>query len=258
MFHLVATDPNPGLLYTHRWQAVAEPSEQSNFNNPYTILGTQADKWLKALVFEMDSFGLNKTVTVEIDGVIVETLTVNTMGRKVVQVSLPQQHLGRVVRVLPIDGNPARLYSLRPVFDEEPFQLMRWETQELDHDQPGSFSLIDANVTLKSTADVTFAISTYVNQTGTIVVDTYTIPSTGGVKIKTYVPFVARRAFLVKYLLTSAAAFWLYLEESSVQLQPTMGGAPALKRITGNADADPTREMVNAVDAAGRSGGGTA
>src|SRR5207249_4428016 len=133
VFRLVATDANPGLLYQHRWQLQPEPSEQANWNQNFSILGSRADKWLKAIVFECDTFDQTKSVRVEADGQLVETLSVRANGRQVVQVALTTQQLGRVWRILPADGHPGRLYSTQPLFDEEPFQLTRWETQELNY-----------------------------------------------------------------------------------------------------------------------------
>ena len=251
-----ATDDNQGLLYDHRWHTAPEPSEQHNWNQPFTILGTQADKYLKAVIYEVDTFGQDKTVRIEADGVEVATQVVNTSGRKVVQLALPQV-LGRVWRILPVDGHPSRLYSLRPVFDEEPFALDRWETQETDHDLGGFQTLVQAQVTLKSTSDVLLTITTHINQIGTTQTDQYTIPATGGDKQMRFVPFVARKGVLFKYVFSAAAPFWLYQEESHVLIQPWSGGDPVRVRPWGNDDADRTRAMVNATLAAQTSGGGS-
>ena len=256
VFRFIATDDHIGLLYQHRWHLQTEPSEQTNWNEPFSIFGTQSDKWMKAVIFEMDSFGQDKQVTVEADGVIATTLTVNTNGRKVVQVSFPQI-LGRVWRFFPVDDNPSRLYSLRPVFDEEPFQLNRFETQETDHDLGAFQSIIESQVTLKSSAVVTLTMSTWINQTGSVVTDTYTIPSTGNVKQMRFVPFNPRNGIMFKYVFTSDAPFWLYQEESHVTIQPFGGGDPILRRPWGNSDNDRTRNMVNTSIAAATSGGGS-
>jgi hypothetical protein len=254
VLHFYAVDDNPGLLYNHRWHTEAEPSEQANWNQPFTILGTQADKWLKAVIFEVDTFGEDKSVRVEADGAVVTTLTVNTTGRKVVQLAIPQA-LGRVWRFFPIDSHPSRLYTLRPVFDEEPFQLDRWETQETNHGQAEFQTLIEGQITLKSSAEVTLTVYTYVNQTGTILEDTYAIPSTAGVKLTRYVPFVARKGVLFKYLFTCGSGFWLYQEESHIVGELWVSGNSFTVKPFGNSDADPTRSMVNTTLAAARSGG---
>lgn len=257
VFRFTAIDNNPGLLYSHKWYLDPEPSEQSNWNQNYSVEGTLADKWFKAFLFETDTFGLSKQVTVELDGVVVDTLNVQTTGRKVVQLTLTTQKLGRVLRVYPTDGNPSRPYTIVPIFDVEPYKLNRWETQETDHDLAGFHSLIDAQITLRSSADVLLTISTYVNQLGTILTDPYTIPSTNGVKDKRYVPFLARKGTLYKYLFTSAADFHLHQEESSVRIQPWGSEQMLDAHPFGNDDQDRTRNMVVATAAAARSGGGS-
>lgn len=258
VFRFYATDANVGSLYQFRWHLVEEPSEQSNWNSPYTILGTQADKYLKGIVFEVDCFALDKTVSVEADGVVVDTLTIPaTNGRKVVQLSLTNgQQLGRVWRIIPTDFNPSRLYSLRPIFDEEPFALTAWNTQLIDHGFDGYHYLVDAMITLKSNDAVTLTLVGQYNQSsGASFTDTYTIPSTAGVKQKVFLPFEARKAVLYQYFLDADSPFWLYREESYVRVQDWQGGGLRQAHVFGNDDLDPTRGMTNATLAAARSGG---
>jgi hypothetical protein len=258
VFHFSASDSHPGILYSHAWHLDPEPVEQSNWLMNFSIYGSRADKWLKSVTFECDTFGANKQVEIQADGVTVETLTVNSNGRGVVQLALAQQRLGRVWRMLPVDGNPGRLYSAQPVFDEEPFCLTRFETQETDADIAGFHLPLDAQITLKSSVDVTLTVYTYVSQDGLIITDTYVIPSTNGVKDKRYVPFNARKCVLHKFLFSAPTAFWLYKEESSVQILPWAADQPILTHPFGNSGSDRTREMTISALAAARTGGGSA
>lgn len=251
VFRFKAVDDNVGLLYTHRWFLQEEPSEQANWNQNFSILGTRADKWVKAVLFECDTFGQTKNVNVEIDGVVVETVPVNTSGRKVVQIALTTQHLGRVVRVFPVDGNASRIYTYQPIFDEEPFSLTRWETQETTHGIPGWFTALYGHVTLKSTLPVTLTILVQVNQprlgsTPRIQTFTYTIQPTGGIKARQFVPFQASKGVLIKYLLTSPAAFYLYREETEIVVQPWGAPSPLPMHPFGSDDYDPQRPMRDA------------
>jgi len=264
ILHFVALDQNPGQLYEHQWLTEPEPREEWNFNQNFTVAGALADKYLKGVLLEVDTFGVDKALVIDVDGAFaaVTLPTTNTNGRRVVQYAFPQV-LGRVFRLFSNDGVPGRLYSLQWIFDEEPLALTRWETQEIDHDLQQFYTLVEAMVTLKSTEDVTLTLLSYINQTGTIVTDTYTLPSTGNVKLKRFLPFGptavgSRKCCLTKYIFTSSAPFWLYREESSVTIQPWKGGAPVVKKPFGNDDLDETRTMTNAQGAAGRSGGGTA
>jgi hypothetical protein len=258
VYRFRAIDANLGYLYSHHWQTEAEPSEQANWNQNFSIYGTRADKWLKAIIFECDTFGQNKQVQVEVDGTQAETLTVNANGRRVVQLALATQRLGRVWRMLPADGNPGRLYTAQPIFDEEPFQLTRWETQETNHGLPGWFAPLYGHLTLKSTAVVTLTLALQINQRGTTVTETYEIPSTGGVKVRHFQSFKTERGgkgVLIKYTLTSPAAFYLYREETVIQIQPWGAAEPIGVQPFGNSGEDPTRGMVHTVLAAQRSGG---
>ena len=256
VFRFVAIDPNPGLLYTHRWHLDPEPSEQTNWNQNFSILGTRADKWLKAVIFECDTYGQDKQVQVEVDGTVVETLTVNTTGRRVVQLALADQHLGRVWRLFPVDAHPGRLYSAEPIFDEEPFQLTRWETQETNHGLPGWFYPLYGHITLKSTAEVTLTTAVQHNQVGDTTTHAYAIPATGGQKQRRFLHgFQAVKGVLIKYVLTSAAPFWLYRDETVIVIQPWGAARAITVQPFGNDDLDPSRPMTHAVLAAQASGG---
>jgi len=260
VYRFRAIDDNPGLLYQHRWQLQEEPSEQANWNQNFSIYGTRADKWLKAVIFECDTFGANKQVQVEVDGVSVETLTVNANGRRVVQLALTVQQLGRVWRMFPVDGNPARLYTAQPIFDEEPFQLDRWETQETNHGIPGWFAPLYGHLVLKAPLPVTLTTIVQHNQPrpGSIAKRTttsYVIPATGNLKASHFQSFEAGKGVLIRYILTSLAPFWLYRDETVVVIQPWGASAPITVKPFGNDDQDPSRSMVQATLAAERSGG---
>jgi hypothetical protein len=248
VFRFKAVDDNVGLLYTHRWFLQEEPSEQANWNQNFSIHGTRADKFVKAVLFECDTFGATKNVNVEIDGTVVQTLAIQATGRKVVQVALTQQQLGRVVRIFPVDGNPGRLYSWQPIFDEEPFQLTRWETQETTHGIPGWFTAIYGHVVLKATLPVTLTLVVQVNQPrpGSVpktLPFVYTIAATGGIKASAFVPFQASKGVLIKYVLQSNAPFYLYREETVIVIQPWGASAPLTMHPFGSDDEDPQRPM---------------
>jgi len=256
VFRFRATDDNPGLLYSWTWMSDPEPGLQTNWNQNYTIGGTLSDKWIKGALLECDTFGANKTVTFEVDGVVVNTTTVNTTGRKVVEVSFAQS-LGRVLRMIPTDSNPGRLYSMEWIFDEEPLALSRWETQELDLETPGWKICPAAWVTIKSNATVTLTTSVY-GQNGTLLTTLVnTIPSTGGAKQKVYVPFSANKGTLYKFVWTAASAFWLYREESLLYVREWGADKTKLLQPFGNDDMTP-RGMHHSGLMAARSGGGSA
>lgn len=261
LFRFVATDTNPGLLYNHRWWTEPEPTEQTNWNQNFTVWQSLSDKYLKGVVLEADTFGQTKSMNVEVDGVVALVIPVVHTGRSVINYTWPQL-LGRVFRLFPTDTNPGRLYEAQPLFDEEPFALGRWETQLLTLDMPGSGwgAILSTDVCYKATAVVTYTISCY-NSLGTLLDTlTHTLPATAGAKQKLFVPAAgANKGVLFKFLFTSAdnSGITVYEEESVVRVQPWTGGPILSRKPFGNDDLDTTRNMTSAVAAASKSGGGT-
>lgn len=260
LFRFVAIDAHPGLLYRHEWLTTEEPREQANWNAGYTTWSSLSDKYLKGLVLEVDTFGEIKSVNVEADGVVVQTLSVATLGRTVVNLTFPQV-LGRVFRVIPSDGFPSRPYTVLPIFDEEPYALSRWETQLLDFDLPGAGwgSVLDGDFCYRSTVVASLTIQCY-NATGLLMATlSESLPSTNGEKQKVYRSFTSNKAVLFKLIFQTGdntPRLTLYQEESRLRVQQ-WAGSEVFQRAFGNADTDRTRAMVNPVLAAARQGGGT-
>ena len=134
--------------------------------------------------------------------------------------------------------------------------LSRWETQELDLDIPGWKLCPAAWITLKSSGTVTLTTSVY-GQNGTLLTTlTNTIPSTGGLKQKVYVPFAANKGMLYKFVWTAGAAFWLYREESLLYVQEWGAEKVTPKQPFGDDDFV-ARGMHHSSLTSSRSGGGS-
>jgi hypothetical protein len=197
-------------------------------------------------------------VTVEIDGSVVETLIVNANGRSVVEMALPQQHLGRIFRFLPVDGFPGRIYNITPYFDLEPLAITRWETQEVTAGLMGDKVALYAHVALKAPAPVTLTVTAF-NEEGQTFVRQYPIDRTmvsgNIVKVKRFIPFERSKGILYKFLLTSAQPFWLYREETTVCF--VEWGSDQRKDVQpfGSDDLDPSRPMGNSAMQASAPGG---
>lgn len=260
IYRFYSTDTVPGIVYTHKWWVDAEPSEQHNFNQNFTIAGTTADKWLKGILLEVDTFGQPKSINVEIDGVPVVSgpFPVQTNGRKVVQIAFPQQ-LGRVFRIFPADNFPGRLYSAGWLFDQEPYQLTRFETQEvrvgIDDFKVEQYG----QITYKAATPINMNTKVYGQDvTGVpqlIASDNYTLPATTGIKGMSMYKPLARKGLLYKYIFTAAEGFYLYREESWIQFQGWQGGVTNKVKPFGSDDLDLTRNMTDAEAAASRGGG---
>jgi hypothetical protein len=259
LVRLRPTDANEWQLYDAAWAADAEPPGQPNWNQNYTVAGSLTDKWIKGVLLEVDTFGATKTIQVQIDQVTRETFTLTTSGRTVVHQTFVDQYRGRVLRLLPTDSNPSHLYQPPQwIFDEEPFALSRWETQEITHGVAGWHIPLEIRVAYRAPAPVSLTLTAMGEDGTTLTTQTIVLPSTANVKAIKRVGFTAARGVLFKYLFTAAASFWLYREESSVTIQPWHGGGPETVRPFGNDNLDATRGLTSASAAAAKTGGGTA
>jgi len=218
---------------------------------------TLADKYIKGVILEADTLNVAREISVWVDGDLYTTISVpaTTKGRReIFQFSFAQTK-GRYFRLVPADSSKWQLFQYQWIFDEEPLELVRWETQELTHGIPNWKSPLFGNISIRSSAVVTLTITCY-NQSGDAITKTYTIPSTAGLKTKTFVPFEAAKGMLVKYLLTSSEPFALYREETDVMIQPWGGEQYIPVKPFGNDDLDLTRGMYRSSGVAERQGGG--
>jgi hypothetical protein len=253
---LFGTNVDPPIIYQGGVSYTPQPDTSENRVTNWDTQGRLADKWVKGILFEVDTGGLAKSVNILADGVVQQNITVNATGRQVLQFSFTQFR-GRILRLAPTDTVQWMLYDFRWIFDEEPLSLLRWESQEVDHGFHGQQTPLFAHISLRSTAPVTLTLTAF-RQNGTSTAKTYVIASTAGAKQKVFLPFEAQRGVLFKYLFTSQEVpFWLYREESTVRIQPWGSPDPLEVAPFGNDDLTvPMRNMTDAGIAAARSGAG--
>lgn len=248
IYRFFCSDTNVGLLYSRVWHIDEEPSEQTNWNQNYTVAGTLTNKSIKGVLIECDTFGQTKAVRVEGDGALITTLAVNHDGRLVHHYAFPATS-ARVLRLRPTDAFLSRPYSIQWVYDEEPLSMIRWETQLVDHGLAGEHMLFAVQATIQSTCAVDMTVTAY-NNSGDLVSSTvYVIPTTGGQKRKLYIQLQAFKGVLWKYLFTPQVAgtrFQLYREESSVLVLPWGATTPSTRQPFGSDDLDKVRAMGNA------------
>ncbi len=243
-------------LYILGVSYIPQPDDSIGRPTDWSNLGRGSDKYVKGVMMECDTGGVDKLVVLDADGAAQNTITVNADGRQVLQFSFPQFR-GRVLRLRPNgDTTNWKLYAYSWIFDEEPLRLSRWETQLVTHGISAHQVPLYSYISLDSSADVTLTLTTLL-ENGNSIVKNYVIPSTDGNKLQRYVPFQATKGVMFKYLFTSSAPFWLYREESSVAIQPWPGGQIAQVYPFGTDDIDGVRGLRDAQDDAKQSGGGS-
>ena len=253
------TPCEPWMRFKIEWLTDPEPPRYQGWDSNWQPFGSYADKWLKGILIEADTFGLAKDLVVDIDqaagAVSLGSLTFS--GRTIQHLSFPKQR-GRLFKLRATDAMFGKLFRWQPIFDEEPYALTRWESEERPF--PGMDGRwqkpLDAWVCVRSSATVSWQVTTYGSGTTALFTTTYTIASTGGVKQKARVPMEAVKGLLFAHLFTSSAAFWLYREESEVLVEDfNTGEARWVPLFLANDDLDPARTMGNAAVAAATPGG---
>lgn len=251
----------PPLLREWALSYIIQPEITKGRPTDWDSQGRLTDKMVKGLHLECDTGGLDKTLIIEADGVAVKTITVNHAGR-LSRAYAWTEFEGRLLRFNPVDTVGWVVYNHRWIFDEEPAQLTRWETQLVDHGLTIWHMLPVAYITYRTPTGeahgVTLEIEVY-DQSGTLtqtLVPTPLLSSTAGKKIKRYVGFPAAKGCFYKYIFSSSGRFWLYKPESKVFCQPWDGSAGQWVVPWGDDDLDGVRGLRDAGLGAARGGGG--
>lgn len=239
----------PWIRYKLEWLSDPEPPRLLGWDTNWEDFGTMADKWLKGYLLEADTFNAAKTVVIDIDQSLASqsnSLTFN--GRGVQHISFAKLR-GRVFRLRSTDANFGKFYKWQPIFDEEPLALTRWQTEERPHEgMQGKWQKpLEAFVSIRSSGPVNLRLVSY-GGSGTILdTSNYTLLSTAGAKQKIRVPLNAAKGLLFEYLLSGTSAFWMYREESELQVEDfNTGEARWVPFLPSNDDLDPSRQMGNA------------
>ncbi len=249
----------PWIRYKIEWFSDPEPPRVAGWDSNWENFGSPADKWLKGILLEADTFNVAKTVVLDADqslaAVSLGSLTFN--GRTVQHLSFAKVR-GRLWRLRATDTNGGKLFRWQPIFDEEPLALSRWESQERPF--PGMDGRwqkpLEAFVTIRCSGTVTWQITSYGVGSTALNTSSYTISTTSSNKRKIRVPLNAAKGLLFAHLFTASAAFWLYREESEVLVEDWASGeARWVPLFTANDDLDPPRAMGNAASAAATPGG---
>lgn len=100
----------------------------------------------------------------------------------------------------------------------EPAGLTHWESQPTSFSFPGFVHVRDAYIAIRSTASATLTVTI---DNG--IVQTYTIPSTGGQKLKQYIQLQSNKGLLYQFAIDSTSEFRLYEQDLEIRVKPWLG-----------------------------------
>jgi hypothetical protein len=129
-----------------------------------------------------------------------------------------------LLRFLPKDALFWRYFKPRWIWNPAPELAGVWTTQETTHDLEGYFFHRDFLPALMSTGPVNMRVTVNGNPQSPF---DYTIPSTGGLFLKPYLPLQAMKAREVQYSLTGDP-FRLFVKDSEVRVKQWGSTGPFL------------------------------
>ncbi len=217
--HLMQLVPAAAMrIFSIKWLWDPWP-EYSRFILDYNDLGVPGPKFFQGVNIEADTrdpagVAQNVDVRVMIDGTLVTTFTLNHDGRRRKPYVFPAAAIGTNIQLVP--QADLRVFKVDWVWEPEPELTTRWESQQTSHGLRGYQHYREAFITLLSTAAVTMTITRA--EDGTVY--TYNIPSTGGLRKKTYIPLGAIKGKGFIYTFTSASGFRLYKDDCEMRIKP--------------------------------------
>lgn len=176
-------------------------------------------KFVQGVIIRANTYGATKLVQVQKDGgVVALTLSLNHDGET--QVAYPLASAGwtpfvtELVRLVGADDVDWQLLEARFIYEPAPELATQWETQFTSHDFPGYQTVRDMVVGYEATEPFTLTMTC----DDRIIVQT--LPSTGGVYKRTYLPICPNKEKAVKYQWTTTAPGRLYKKDLAVRVQP--------------------------------------
>ncbi len=178
------------------------------------------------VIFDLDPAGANATfpiiITPYINGEVQNraSILVSGNGRQQVPLNLSDFFAFNVeyqIEWSRHNSNPV-LYQYDTLYYNEPVGLKHWEQQPATFGFPGYMHTRDAYIAIRSTADVTLTLTL-----DEVTTQPYTIPSTGGVRKKMYVPFASNKWLELKLALDSTEEFRVYVTDLELRVKPWLG-----------------------------------
>lgn len=212
-------DTTSGRVYVYEWQPAAlrkmEVIQQRATD--WDVAGYNGMKWVQGCRICADTFNLPKAVSVQFTDGSTEPLTLTHNGEQTIAYWW-DPHLSHEMRLLGTNEGGAddeQWRLLKPVewiFEPEPDVAELWEPQVTSLDLPGFQFIHFILLPYRSTTDLTVELN-FDNG----VADSYTVPSSSGLRNKYYLVVRARKGKLVKFKVSSTETFSIYAMDLEVR-----------------------------------------
>lgn len=175
---------------------------------------TLRDKFWQGVIIEADTFAQDKTLIFLDDFELPQAiLVINHGNRRVASYSFDRPFIAHKIYCSSFDGLPWIPYLIQYKFDVEPELAKVWQSQITSFGLNGFKQIKLPRITISSITDVILTV----NFDGELI--TYTIPSTGGDKLRYDFTIAARKWKLISFRLESSSGFRLYKDDSEIQIR---------------------------------------
>jgi hypothetical protein len=177
--------------------------------------GYRGAKFVQGFILECDTLNVARQISVLSDGgVIQQTFAVQHSNQQQKAYVFDTPFISHMLRLWPQDAAFWRYEGIRWIFNPAPELVTTWITPETTHDLNGYWFHRDCLIPLVSSTDVTLSVVVNGNPASPF---TYTVPSTGSLYLKQYMPLQAMKCKAAQYKLTSSAGFRVY--ESDIEFR---------------------------------------
>lgn len=223
----------PTLYY---WEPsyLDRPEDTTLRATDWTTDNHPGSKFLQGFRLIADTGGVTRSIKIQGDQKDLQTFSVTHNGEETIPYSFANPVDVSMMRILPLDEDPWRLFGVAWVWEPSPDLAANWQTQGTTHDIEGYQFLKEGYIAHNSTADLLLNI----NVDG--VVFTYPISNSGGIYKKTFVQFAIMgtgrtlKGKLFTYQVVSSQPFRLYKKDCEVLVHPWSGGGWVVARPFGD------------------------
>lgn len=195
------------------------PTQLTMLPTDWSDEGYSGDKRFRQLQLEIDTAGSNVSVIVQVDGVQTNSLIVNTPSRMVVPLSLADNTVGKLIRLIMGGAAPFSYYKHQFEFLKDPLQTTIFDTYGLDFGYT-RWKFI-RRMWLATITPATVTMNIWIDEVLEFT-ETYEITSpsgTGWTKLEIILP-PGLKGMVFRFIFTSPIGFKIFLDQSDVEWHP--------------------------------------
>jgi len=224
----IAWSSSTGIPNFYYWEPswLPKPELTALRATDWDDLGYQGAKFIQGFILRADTLNIQRNFDVLSDGgVLQQNFTVTAANEQEQAFVFTAPFISHLVRIHPKDADFWRYFVARWIWQPAPELVTTWITPVTTHGLQGYFSHRDSQIAVLSSAAVNFKVTANGISGSPF---SYSIPSTGSLFLKNYLPLQPMKSKEVQYSLTSSAGFRLFVQDCEVRIKQWGSNGPYL------------------------------